>query len=127
MGSPTVLVIDDVVAIVEEFLTLMRLHQVSAVGAVDLRGAIEALEHEPSIRVISCDVRLDGETGLDILDRIEEHPSLRDRPFRYLFMTGDQMQLDRLHPRVNLKALSKPVQPVVLIQTVIGLLEEADV
>lgn len=126
MQRPTMLVIDDVVAIVEELLTLMQLHGISAVGAVDLQGAIAVLEREPAIRAISCDVRLDRESGLDIVDCIAAHPTLRHRGFRYLFMTGDQMALDRLGPEPGRAVLSKPVRPAVLIETVQRMLAHAD-
>lgn len=126
MQPPTVLVVDDVAAIVEELLTLMQLKAIPAVGAADLNGAIEALEREPAIRVIACDVRLDRESGLDIIKRISQHPVLRARKFRYLFVTGDQMQIDCLTPSSTLAVLSKPVQPAVLIANVKRMLEDAD-
>jgi CheY-like chemotaxis protein len=126
MQRPTVLVIDDVVAIVEELLTLMQLHGVCAVGVADLQGAIEVLEREPAIRLISCDVRLDRESGLEIVERIKGHPTLRQRDFQYLFMTGDPMQLDRLGADPERAMLSKPVQPAVLIDTVQRMLAQVD-
>ena len=126
MQASTVLVVDDVTAIVEELLTLMRLHAIPATGAADLKGAIAALEREPAIRVISCDVRLDRECGLDIVERINSHPALRDREFQFLFVTGDQMQVDRLNPDPNVAVLSKPVQPATLIDALKTMLGAAD-
>jgi CheY-like chemotaxis protein len=126
MEPPTVIVIDDVEAIVEELLTLLQLHAIPAVGAANLPGAIEALERDPSIRVISCDVRLDRESGIDIIRQIKAHPSLSERHYRYLFVTGDEMQLDRLESCSGLEVLSKPVQPAVLMATVKQLLSAVD-
>jgi CheY-like chemotaxis protein len=126
MGLPTVLVVDDVAAIVEELLTLMQLYGIPAVGSADLAQAIEVLEREPAIRVISCDVRLDRESGLEIVDRIESHPTLSKRRFRYLFVTGDQMQLSRLNSTAEMAVLSKPVQPAVLMETLKRMLASTD-
>lgn len=126
MERPTVLVIDNVEAIVEELLTLMALHQIPAAGAYDLDGALDVLEREPAIRAISCDVRLEDECGLDLVARVESCPALSGREFRYLFVTGDQMQLDRLSSTSDLAVLSKPVQPRVLIDTLRRMLSSAD-
>jgi CheY-like chemotaxis protein len=126
MERPTVLVIDDVEAIVEELLTLMALHRIPAAGAYDLDSALDVLEREPAIRAISCDVRLNDESGLDIIQRIHNCKALSDREFRFLFVTGDQMQLDRLSSTSDLAVLSKPVQPRLLIDTLKRMLEPAD-
>jgi CheY-like chemotaxis protein len=126
MERPTVLVIDNVEEIVDELLTLMALHKIPAAGAYDLDGALEVLKREPAIRAISCDVRLDDESGLDIIGRIDSCQALRERPFSYLFVTGDQMQLDHLNSMSDLAVLSKPVQPGVLIDTMKRMLSPAD-
>ena len=126
MDRPTVLVIDNVEAIVEELLTLMALHRIPAAGAYDLDGALDVLKREPAIRAMSCHVRLDDESGLDLIARVENCGALRDREFRYLFVTGDQMQLDRLSSTSDLAVLSKPVQPRVLIDTLKRMLSPAD-
>jgi CheY-like chemotaxis protein len=126
MERPTVLVVDNVEEIVEELLTLMALHRIPAAGAYDLDGALKVLAREPGIRAISCDVRLDDESGLDIIARVENCPVLKGREFRYLFVTGDQMQLDRLSSTSDLAVLSKPVQPGVLIDTLKRMLSPAD-
>lgn len=126
MRTPTVLVVDDVVEIVDELLTLMRLHKIAAVGALDLDSAIAALRREPGIRAISCDVRLDRETGLDIVDRIKNDPVLHTRDLRYLFVSGDQMELNRHSYGSNFATLSKPVQPAILIDTIKRMLDMAD-
>ncbi len=118
MESPTVLVIDNVEAIVGELLTLMAMNRIPAVGAYDLDGALDLLRREPNIRAISCDVRLDDESGLDLIERVERCEELRERPLRYLFVTGDQMQLDHLNRSSDLAVLSKPVQPRVLVEAV---------
>ncbi|MFC0204672.1 response regulator [Novosphingobium soli] len=110
-----VLLIDDVRPIVEELLTFMELHGIPAVGVSDLDAAIAALEQNPAIRILACDVRLGRESGLSIVQRIQGHAQLRARPFRYLFITGDQMRQDALPDMPDHTVLTKPVQPQVLI------------
>lgn len=114
-GQAVVLVIDNVAVIVDELLTLMELNEIGALGASDLDGGIAILEAHPSIRVISCDLRLDRESGLDLIERVERHPLLRTRNLRFLFVSGDQLQVDRLPPDKGHAFLSKPVQPAALI------------
>lgn len=116
MPQATVLFVDDVVEIVEELLTLMQLNGISARGAANLTEALDVLVQEPGIRVICCDVRLDRESGLDIVDRIASHVDLCRRTFRYLFVTGDQTQINRLKSTSEVAVLSKPVQPGVLME-----------
>ena len=116
MPQATVLFVDDVVEIVEELLTLMQLNGISARGASNLTEALDVLEREPEIRVICCDVRLDRESGLDIIRKVEAHDDLRRRAFKYLFVTGDQTQINRLTSTSEAAVLSKPVQPGVLME-----------
>lgn len=126
MAQPIVLVVDNVAEIVEELLTLVELNGIPAVGAADLDGAIQVLEQEPQIRVISCDVRLERESGLEIVGRIEANPALRGRTFRYLFVTGDQMQLEQIPSASDRAVLSKPVRPALLVETLRRMLMPSD-
>jgi len=112
-----VLVLDDVSAIVEELLTLMSLHDIAGVGAANLAEAVDMLERHPAVRVIACDLRLDRESGLDIVSRIHQHPVLRLRPFEFVFITGDQMRDDLVADTSRYTFLTKPVQPQALIDT----------
>ena len=122
MRPPLVLVVDDVVAIVEELLTLMRLHKIPAAGALDLNGAIQTLVREPDIRLISCDVRLDRGSGPDIIGLIKRHSALRHRDLQFLFVTGDPVVLEQNKDGDRLLMLSKPVQPTTLISTIKNML-----
>jgi CheY-like chemotaxis protein len=121
-GQALVLLIDDVREIVEELLTFMELHGIPAVGVSDLDEAIIALEANPSIRVLACDVRLGRESGLSIVPRIRYHPQLQERPFRYLFITGDPMRPDAMPAMPEHLVLTKPVQPQALIDVLRELL-----
>lgn len=124
--KPLVLVIDNVSELVEELLTLMDLSGINTVGAHDLNEGIAILEAETSIRVISCDVRLDRESGLDIVERVASHPALRTRNLQYLFVTGDQMQLEQIGSQAVHAVLSKPVQPSLLVGTLRRMLAQGD-
>lgn len=127
MISPsTVLVVDDVAAIVEELLTLMQLNAIPAAGASDLTAAIAVLEREPAISVVVCDVRLDRESGLDIVKLVDGHPALCKREMRYLFVTGDKMQFNEGDRDPGYCVLTKPVQPAVLIGTLKRMLEPSN-
>lgn len=119
-----VLVIDDVVAIVEELVILLTLHGIGAHGASNLADALSMLGHSPEIQVIACDVRLAGESGLEIVPRIRAHPELRDRPFRFLFMSGDPMQLQHFPPATAHRVLTKPIHPGRLMRAIGEMLDE---
>jgi len=121
-----VLLVDDVNAIVEELLTFMELHGIPAIGVSDLDEAMAALEANPTIRVLACDVRLGRESGLSIVSRIQSHLQLRERPFRYLFITGDPIRTDSTLTMPDHQVLTKPVQPQVLIEVLRNLLGELE-
>lgn len=122
-----VLLIDDVKAIVEELLTFMELHGIPAIGVSDLDEAMAALEAHPSIRVLACDVRLGRDSGLSIVSRIRDHAGLCQRPFRYLFITGDPLRPDQVLEMPDHMVLTKPVRPQVLIETLRDLLGDLEV
>jgi len=107
----TVLIVDDVEAIVDELKTFLSLQGIPAVGARTLNEAIAVLENSPEVRVIACDVRLHCESGLDIIPLIQSNHSLQARAFGYVFITGDPLYaaLPSAEPRYSV--LTKPVQP----------------
>jgi DNA-binding NtrC family response regulator len=124
-NEAVVLVIDDVSAIIEELLTFMELHGIPALGVSDLDQAISALELNSGIKVLACDVRLGRESGLSIVSRLHNHPSLSRRDFRFLFMTGDQIMADVDAITTDCMILTKPVQPQLLMGTVQQMLRDA--
>ncbi|KMS51114.1 histidine kinase [Novosphingobium barchaimii LL02] len=121
-----VLLIDDVREIVEELLTFMELHGIPAVGVSDLDEAIAALEGNPAIRVLACDVRLGRESGLTIVSRIRNHTVLCQRPFNYMFITGDPLLQDPTLQMPDHMVLTKPVQPQILIDVLRDMLGELE-
>lgn len=121
---PRVLVIDDIAAIVDELLTLLELNGIAAVGARSLSEAARSLETHPSIRVIACDVRLDRESGLDILEQTGRNPKLDGRGFRYIFISGDPMQARASGDNGAQLMLTKPIDPRNLIDLLRELLDQ---
>lgn len=122
-ASAEVLVVDDVIAIVEELVTLLGLHRIGAHGAANLAEALDTLVHSPHVTVIACDVRLARESGLDIVPRIRAHPDLRHRPFQFLFMSGDPMQVQQFPFSCAHRVLTKPIHPRSLMQAITEMLE----
>lgn len=121
-----VLLVDDVSAILEELLTFMDLHHIPAIGVADLDQALQALINNPAIDVLACDVRLGRESGLSIIDRIEQSPDLRARPFQYLFISGDPLSRDPSLTMPEHHVLTKPVRPQMLIAMLRNMMGEAE-
>lgn len=126
MDEALVLIIDDVPEIVDELVTMLSLLDIPALGAGSLSAAVTALENAPALRAIACDVRLAQESGLEILQRISDHPELSARSYHFLFMTGDPMRPDAIHAQQKYHLLSKPVQPRQLIEILQELLAVPD-
>jgi CheY-like chemotaxis protein len=118
-----VLVLDDIQAIVDELITLLKLQGIAAIGARTLREAMEILEVSPSIRVVTCDVRLGAESGLDLVPRVRENAALAERSLRYLFITGDPIPVECLPASASHALLTKPVRPRVLLELVRTMLD----
>lgn len=119
-----VLVIDDVPEIVHEMVVLLDLVGIVAEGVQTLQAALATISCKPTIRIVICDVRLSRETGTELPGLVRNDPALSHRDLRYLFMTGDPLQLKSLGTEFNWLMLSKPVQPRMLIAHVQKLLEE---
>lgn len=113
--TPLVLVVDDVVAIVEELVTLLSLQAIPAIGAHGLQEAVALLEREPTLRIVACDVRLGRESGPDIIEQVRNNPRLNERDLQYVFVTGDPMTIDRIASLPGSSVLTKPIQPNALI------------
>ena len=112
---PLVLVIDDVDAIVEELLSFLHLQAIPAVGARTLAQAIAVLHRSPQIRIIACDVRLDRESGLDLMALIANDEALAARRHHVVFITGDPLCGEGLPQPARYSILTKPVAPRALI------------
>ena len=123
-ANPSILIIDDVKEIVEELTTMLNLLDMPATGAYSLTGALAILEREPSIRVVSCDIRLSSESGSDLIDLVAERPALAARDLAFLFMTGDAMRFDATSTITGHPVLMKPVQPAELVRALRKLLRK---
>ena len=115
---PVILIVDDVVEIVEELLTMLELLGVPAAGAFSLNDALDALERFPSVRVICSDVRLGGDAGEDIVWRVGEHQHLAQRSLKFIFMTADVMRFGNEDKIVGCPVLMKPLKPADLIAAI---------
>jgi DNA-binding NtrC family response regulator len=123
MQEPTILIVDDVSDIVDEMIQMLELLDLSAVGAHSIDAAIKQLSLHSAIRLVVCDLRLSGESGIEIPKRIEADPALTGREFAYLFMTGDADQARSVAMRPNGVVMTKPINPRKLIATIVELLE----
>lgn len=118
--SIAVLVVDDVLPIVEEMLTLLELRNIPAAAASSLEEAVQALEECTDVTVVVCDVRLGRASGFDLIERVKLNAALSARSIEYVFVTGDPMGVDEIPGGMKPTILTKPVRPGELI----GLINE---
>jgi CheY-like chemotaxis protein len=121
--NPVILIVDDVSDIVEEMIQMLELLDLSAVGAHSIDEAMHQLGRHADVRLVVCDLRLPGESGTEILKRVDTEQALSGRQLAYLFMTGDAEQARMVAARPNGVVLTKPINPRTLIATIVGLLE----
>lgn len=123
-GRPSILVVDDVASIVRELVIMLNLQSLPATGAHSLDEALDLLLEHPSLRVVACDVRLNGESGADLVVGVKSNPVLAARDIRFVFMTGDAMRYDSSTPIHGYQVLMKPVLPGVLVAALSALINE---
>lgn len=123
MHHPTILIVDDVRDIVEEMIQMLELLDLIAVGTGSVGSAIEQLCIYPDIRVVVSDLRLAGESGIDIPQRVAADPAFAGRKLDYVFMTGDSDQTRITAMMPGSAVLTKPINPRTLIAQISDLLE----
>ena len=119
-GKTNVLVVDDVLPILEEMLTLLELTDIPVVAASSLDEAVLALEECQNISVVVCDVYLGKESGLDLIERAR---AVTGRELDYVFVTGDPMGVEHFPDGMKPAIVTKPVRPRELIDLLKRLLE----
>ena len=122
-GCPSILVVDDVVPIVRELVIMLGLMEMPAAGAHSVDEALTVLTDHESLEIVVCDVRLNGESGADLVLCVRNDPRLATRNIRFVFMTGDAMQYDHATSIHGFQVLMKPVSPAVLVRTLGTLLD----
>mgnify|MGYP003879746461 FL=1 len=68
--------------------------------------------------MIICDINLNGESGLELCERIKQSPELRDTPV--MFLSGAQIPdiIRRSHAVGGAYYLRKPFDPDVLLELI---------
>lgn len=116
------LLLDDVEDIVSELLTMFHLRGIACAAAQSLSEALGKLRAHPSITLIISDIRLRDEAGEDMISLVKTDPALKDRQFRFVFLTGDVMRFGGQEMIENHPILFKPVHPQRLLDTVNAIL-----
>jgi len=106
-----VLVVDDILPIVEEMLTLLELNGIIATSACSLKEAEEALAEFRNISVVVCDVRLGKESGIDLMKHARANKAISARKLEYLFVTGDPTGIEQFQQDHRPTVMTKPVRP----------------
>lgn len=116
--TPLVMIVDDIKEIVEELMTMLNLFNTSSVGAHCLADAIAQLKIHTSIRVVCCDVRLGGDAGEEIIDRVAEDAALSNRDLHFIFMTADVMRFAQQANISGHPIMAKPMKPKDLLAAI---------
>jgi len=118
MQQPSILVIDDVVDIVAEMITMFALVGVRSTGAASIGEGLERLRQDTTIGLVLCDLQLRREDGSDLVRRIGGDSVLAQRDIDIVFMTGEAKANDLLVAMPDVTLLRKPIDPDLLIRRV---------
>lgn len=112
-SQPLVLVVDDEPSVLEEVAAVLRRAHFACLTCASPAEALEAVRQEPPDLII-CDINLNGESGLELCERIKQNPELRDMPV--MFLSGAQIPdiIRRSHAVGGAYYLRKPFDPDVL-------------
>ena len=114
---PLVLVADDERAVLEEVTAVLSRASLACRCCTTAEEAIAAAQAIPP-DLILCDVNLQGESGLELCQRIRQQPGLADVPV--MFLSGAQLPdiIRRSHAAGGIYCLRKPFDPAVLVELI---------
>jgi CheY-like chemotaxis protein len=121
MDRPLVLVIDDEPAIRLLCRVNLEAEGMRVCEAADGASGIERARDEPPDAIL-LDVMLPGEDGLAVAERMRGVDVLRDVPILFLTARADLGDGERIRQAGGSGCLTKPFNPLVLAETVRGLL-----
>jgi two-component system, sensor histidine kinase and response regulator len=116
-GQPLVLVVDDKPAVLDEIRAVLSRAKLNCCCCTTSEEAIAAAQAAPP-DLILCDVNLQGESGLEMCERIKQQPELQDVPV--MFLSGVQLpDIIRRHCSAGgTYCLRKPFDPSVLVELI---------
>jgi CheY-like chemotaxis protein len=121
MDRPFVLVIDDEPAIRLLCRVNLEAEGMRVQEAGDGASGLE-IAREETPDAILLDVMMPGEDGLAVAERMRREPSLREVPILFLTARADLGDGERIRRAGGSGCLTKPFNPLVLTQTVRGLM-----
>lgn len=83
-----VLIVDDERDILEEMQELLENRGLSVQMASSAAEALTLLAGNPELNIVVSDIRMPLVDGVEMIDRAMQDPVLRDRPLRFIMVTG---------------------------------------
>jgi CheY-like chemotaxis protein len=114
---PLVLVVDDERQVLDEVTAVLAAAKIACHCCTTSEEALDAVQEVPP-DLILCDVNLQGESGLDLYDRIRSRPGLEQVPV--MLLSGAQLPdiIRRSHTVGGIYCLRKPFAPNVLVELI---------
>lgn len=87
-GRQRVLIVDDERDILEEMAELLESKGLSVQTAGSAAEALKLLAADSDLNTVVSDIRMPLIDGVEMIDRAMQEPALRDRPLRFIMVTG---------------------------------------
>lgn len=87
-GRQRVLIVDDERDILDEMCELLDGKGFSVSVAASAAEALQLLTADPELNTVVSDIRMPMVDGVEMIDRAMGDPALRDRPLRFIMVTG---------------------------------------
>ncbi|MCE5302376.1 MAG: response regulator [Planctomycetaceae bacterium] len=115
--QPMVLVVDHERQVLEEVTAVLAAAKIACHCCTTCEEALDAVQATPP-DLILCDANLQGESGLDLYDRLRSRPGLEQVPV--MLLSGTQLPdiIRRSHAVGGIYCLRKPFDPNVLIELI---------
>jgi CheY-like chemotaxis protein len=119
-GQSRILVVDDEKDILEEMQELLENKGFSVSIASSASEALRQLAADPYLNIVISDIRMPLVDGVEMIDRTSGDPALRDRPLRFIMVTGHASLADAQRSiRANaVDFVAKPIDTEQLMQAI---------
>jgi CheY-like chemotaxis protein len=114
---PLILAIDDDREVLDEVTAVLSGANLACHGCTTSEEALSAVQ-ENSPDLILCDLNLNGESGLELYQRIKQQPGLENVPVMFLSTAQLPDIIRRSFNAVSTYCLRKPFDPTVLVELI---------
>ncbi len=115
--TKTILVVDDSGTVRQQVSMALKQAGFAIVEAADGKEALEAIESNPAIDMVVCDVNMPNLNGLEMVEKVKKNPGHKTLPILMLTTEGQPSMIRRAKEAGAVGWIVKPFDANQLVQT----------